>query len=74
MLKWVRLATETLRHREEVRSQISEIRFQKTEDRRWGDRKGRGDGESQRSEVRSQKTEGKRADQLGKKVRRVRKV
>ena len=30
MLKWVRLATETLRH-------IEEVRFEISEDRRWGD-------------------------------------
>jgi hypothetical protein len=32
-----RLTTEARRHREEVRFEISDFRFEKTEDRRWGD-------------------------------------
>jgi hypothetical protein len=48
-LRWVRLATETLRHREEVRGQISEVRR----------KEGGPVGEGQRSDFRSQKERGR---------------
>jgi cold shock CspA family protein len=61
MLKWVRLATGTLKHREEVRFEISDLRFQKTEGKR-ADQLGGG------AEVRFEISDFRRqwADHLGK--------